>query len=119
MNRKKTGALLRTACRFGCLAAGAGAEQTAAATAYAEAVGLLFQVTDDLLDVTGESAVLGKPAGSDEARQKATWVGLLGLAGARRYAGVLAEEALAALAPYGDEAGYLRWLAEFILRREQ
>ncbi|MDR3314180.1 MAG: polyprenyl synthetase family protein [Oscillospiraceae bacterium] len=118
MNRKKTGALLEAACLLGCLAAGADAAQEAAAGRYADAIGLLFQLTDDILDVAGETAALGKPVGSDAANGKSTWVTLLGLEGARQLAKTLHAQATEALAGFGADADFLRWLAGYILARE-
>ena len=118
MNRKKTGALLKAACLLGCLAAGASPAMEAAANAYADAIGILFQLTDDILDVIGDAGALGKPVGSDAANDKSTWVTLLGLDEARRYADTLCTEAIGALAGFGEEADFLRWLAGYLLRRE-
>ena len=78
MISKKTGALLRAACAGGCLLAGASRERRTAAEQYADALGLAFQIRDDLLDVIGDSAALGKATGSDEAKQKSTFVSLYG-----------------------------------------
>ncbi len=118
MNRKKTGALLKAACLLGCLAANAPQEAAIAAEIYADAIGLLFQLTDDILDVTGDAVALGKPTGSDAANDKSTWVTLLGLEEARRYAEALYAQAMKALAGFGPEADFLRWLTGFLLRRE-
>ncbi|MDR1465847.1 MAG: polyprenyl synthetase family protein [Oscillospiraceae bacterium] len=119
LDRKKTGALLRAACQLGCLAAGADESAAGAADRYAEAIGLLFQVVDDILDVAGDSAATGKPTGSDEAKQKSTWVRFLGLAGARTYAAELASQADAALAGYGPAADFLRKMARWMETREK
>lgn len=98
----KTGALLCAAVHCGCIAAGASAIQTEQALAYAKKIGLAFQITDDILDVTGDSAVLGKTTGSDEKAQKVTFVSLLGLGAAQKKAQELftsAQQDLAGLFP--------------------
>ncbi|MCL2106259.1 MAG: polyprenyl synthetase family protein [Oscillospiraceae bacterium] len=118
MNSKKTGALLRAACLLGCLAARAATRHVAAAKRYAAALGLLFQVTDDILDVAGDSAALGKLVGSDAANNKSTWVTLLGLEGARGYAGELAARARDALIPFGPDAAFLLWMTEWLTNRK-
>ncbi|NIC41781.1 polyprenyl synthetase family protein [Aquabacterium sp. A08] len=101
MHRRKTGALLLASVRLGALAAGAAARQCEALDAYGRALGLAFQVVDDVLDVTADSATLGKTAGKDAAADKPTFVALLGLDGARAYADGLLAQALEAL----DRAG--------------
>lgn len=106
MNGKKTGALLSAACALGCLAAGADEAQTAAAAEYAAQLGLLFQITDDILDVTGNKDSLGKTTGKDEASGKCTWVTVLGLEKARAAAQQYAAAARGAIggAKAGDNA---------------
>ena len=101
MNRKKTGALLAAACRLGCLAAGANEAQSAAAAMYADALGLLFQLTDDLLD-------------ADEEPGKATWVSLLGLDGARTAAQEYIETAQRAVSLYAQEGHFLHALPQWL-----
>ena len=118
MHRMKTGALIRVSVRLGAatgrpLAAG----DLAALDAYAGAVGLAFQVVDDVLDVEGSTATLGKTAGKDAAQGKPTYVSLLGLAGAKARAAALAGEARAALAPFGADSRRLAEMAEGIVRR--
>ncbi len=100
IHRHKTGALLRCACRMGALCGGANAGQLDALTHYAEAVGLMFQVVDDLLDVTRTAEELGKAAGKDQAQGKLTYPGLLGVEASRGEVARLrtrAHEALATL----------------------
>ncbi|GIW71563.1 MAG: farnesyl-diphosphate synthase [Planctomycetota bacterium] len=99
IHRRKTAALIRAACTCGALAGGAPAHWQAAAAGYGEAVGLLFQVTDDLLDVTASTAELGKTAGKDARAGKLTYPALLGLEGTRARAAALAARATEALAP--------------------
>ncbi|MBE6818060.1 MAG: polyprenyl synthetase family protein [Ruminococcaceae bacterium] len=106
----KTGALIIAPCLLGVIAAGGSAEDKARAENYGAAIGLQFQIVDDILDVTGSTQELGKCVGSDTANSKSTYVSLLGLEQARQQAETLANEALAALAPYGEKA---RFLTEF------
>lgn len=119
IHRNKTGALFRAAVLAGALCSGAGKEQLAALEDFADNLGLLFQVVDDILDETGDSEKLGKEAGSDRKRGKATYVSLLGLEGARRQAEELATGAREALLTFGDEAGDLCRLVDFVLERER
>ena len=93
----KTGALIRVACRMGCIAAGATQEQMDAADAYGSYLGLAFQIVDDILDVTSTTEVLGKPVGSDVVEQKVTFVTLLGLEAAQQEAEALTQKAIAVL----------------------
>lgn len=119
MHARKTGALIRAAARMGCCAAGdANDPQTQAMDRYAEALGLAFQVWDDVLDVTGDLASLGKDPGSDLAANKATFVRLLGLDGARAEAQRLCDEALAALSCFDQRAEPLRSLAHYVIQRD-
>jgi farnesyl diphosphate synthase len=118
MHRMKTGALIRAAVRLGAACGRPLAEgQTAALDAFARAAGLAFQVVDDVLDVEGSSATLGKTAGKDAAHHKPTYVALLGLAEAKRHAVDLEAQAHAALAPFGNAARRLHEIAEWIARR--
>lgn len=111
----KTGALIRFAAIAGPLIAG---DAPDALGAYARALGLAFQIADDILDVTGDSAMTGKRTGKDAEAGKATFVSLLGLEPARDEAARLIAEAESALAPYGDAAASLRDLARFVIERE-
>lgn len=117
MHRHKTGALISASTRMGALAAGADNAQLNALAIYADAVGLAFQVQDDILDVIGDTEALGKQSGADAARNKPTYVSLLGLAGARDKLAQLHATALDALAPFGKRAQALRALADFIVAR--
>jgi farnesyl diphosphate synthase len=119
MHRMKTGALIRASIQLGA-ACGRPltAEETAALDAFARAAGLAFQVVDDVLDVEGTHAVLGKTAGKDAAQQKPTYVSLLGLAQAKRHAETLRQEACAALAPYRGAARRLIEIADWIVLRK-
>jgi farnesyl diphosphate synthase len=113
----KTGALVRAAVRLGAIAGGADPGLRAALDAYADALGLAFQIRDDLLDVEGDDAQLGKTAGKDLAQGKATYVSLAGAAAARERLGMLAASMEAALAPQGARAEALRALARFAIAR--
>ena len=114
----KTAALLTTAIRFGAMSANATTARLQALTAFGHALGLAFQVIDDILDVTQTSEKLGKSAGKDVAAQKATYPALLGLEGARNEARRLTAEAHAALQPFGRKADALRALADHLLQRD-
>jgi farnesyl diphosphate synthase len=87
--------------------------------AYGDALGLAFQIADDILDIEGSAAEVGKATGKDEARGKATFVSLLGLDGARSRANSLVQDACDALAPYGAEADTLREAARFVTSRRK
>ncbi len=115
----KTGALFRAAIRSGAILAGADSEQLAALTSYADKFGLAFQITDDILDVTGDEAVIGKPVGSDERNDKSTYVTLTSLDKARELAQKTVDEAVASLSPLGDKASFLRELVESLLKRKK
>ena len=118
MHRHKTGALIEASVRLGALASGR-AEETnlAALQQYAEAIGLAFQVQDDILDVESDTATLGKHQGADIARDKPTYPALLGMDAAKAYALELRDMALSALQPFGESAEPLRNLARFIVER--
>ena len=114
----KTGALIRVAVRSGAMLAGATMEQITALTCYGEKIGLAFQIADDILDITGTEAQLGKPIGSDEANEKSTYPALLGLDQSRTLAQETVQEAIAALEPFGNKADLFRQLALFIVERK-
>lgn len=115
----KTGALIKAACLLGCIAAGASAEQRAAAAGYAENIGLAFQIVDDILDVTSDTSVLGKPVGSDEHNNKSTYVSLLGLEESQKIAALLTENAVSSLAVFGGDAQFLTDLAYSLAARKK
>jgi len=115
----KTGALFRATIRSGALLAGADSKQLAALTEYADKFGLAFQITDDILDVVGDAAVIGKPVGSDERNEKSTYVTLTSLDEARNLARQTVDEALAALALFGNEAEFLREIVRMLMAREK
>ncbi|MDO5648384.1 polyprenyl synthetase family protein [Paracoccus sp. (in: a-proteobacteria)] len=111
----KTGALIRFAAVVGPLIAG---DDPTLLDRYADALGLAFQIADDILDVTGDEAVTGKRVGKDGAAGKATFVSLLGLNGARDAAQAQVQAGIAALHPYGEAADNLRVLARFVIDRD-
>ena len=118
MHRHKTGALIEASVQLGALASGrANADALEALRRYAEAVGLAFQVQDDILDVESDTATLGKTQGKDQAHDKPTYPALLGLDAAKAYALALRDQALAALEGFGDSAEPLRALARYIVER--
>ena len=118
MHRLKTGALLEGSVMMGATCAGAQATARAALQSYGAAVGLAFQVVDDILDVTADSVTLGKTAGKDAASDKPTHVSLLGLERAQQYASQLLEQAHAALADSGlPDVRALAALADMVVRR--
>ncbi|QSN63455.1 polyprenyl synthetase family protein [Caballeronia sp. M1242] len=118
MHRKKTGALLRASVRMGALAGDEpGADVLAALDQYAAAVGLAFQVVDDILDVTADSATLGKTAGKDAQHDKPTYVSIIGLDASRELAAQLGRDAHAAIQPFGARAQRLAELADLVVNR--
>ena len=119
MHRLKTGALLRASIMLGALCGKApDAGETAALDAYAAAVGLAFQVVDDVLDATADSTTLGKTPGKDAMDLKPTYVSILGLDESHALAQRLREDAYRALLPFGDNAQRLRELADLIVQRK-
>ena len=119
MHALKTGALIRAAVMLGALCGRPlSADERNALDRFAKRAGLLFQVVDDILDCTASTATLGKTAGKDEAADKPTYVALLGLDAARTYAEELRTEALSALSMFGERAGRLIQLADFICHRQ-
>ncbi|GAB2541898.1 polyprenyl synthetase family protein [Rhodanobacter koreensis] len=117
MHACKTGALIRASVQLGALLAGADVDTLAALDRYAHAVGLAFQVRDDILDVEGESAVIGKTAGKDAAADKPTFPSIIGLAASRARLAELIEIALTAIAPLGERASLLAELAHYSAHR--
>jgi geranylgeranyl diphosphate synthase type II len=117
IHRRKTGALILVSLRAGAILAGAGEAELAALTAYGTRIGLAFQITDDVLNVEGDPALLGKQTGSDAARGKATFPSLMGAEASRTHAGALVAEALEALSCFDDRAAPLRAIAGHILER--
>lgn len=119
LHRMKTGALIRAACRMGVLAAGGSDDVLSAATVYGEAVGLAFQIADDILDVTQSAAVMGKPTRADVAAGRPTFPALLGLEEARALAQRQVEEAVVAARSCEGADGPLQALARYAIDRER
>ncbi|MDE0058612.1 MAG: polyprenyl synthetase family protein, partial [Defluviicoccus sp.] len=117
LERMKTGALIAFGCEAGAVLGDAPAALRAMLRAYGYDVGLAFQIVDDLLDVTGEEAVLGKKVGKDAAAGKATFVAALGVEGARREARSLVDRAVARLDGFGPDADALRGFGDYVLQR--
>jgi len=118
MHRHKTGALIEASVQLGALASGhADADNLASLCQYARAIGLAFQVQDDILDVESDTATLGKHQGADIARDKPTYPALLGMDAAKAYALELRDQALHALRPFDTAAEPLRELARYIVER--
>jgi len=118
IHRAKTGALIRVSVVSGGVYAGATAQDVARLDRFGRKAGLAFQIVDDVLDMTVDSAHLGKTAGKDQATEKATWPAVFGLEQSRRDAASLIEEAFAALEPYGNRAAGLKSVARFLVERK-
>ena len=117
LQRLKTGALISFSCAAGAILGKAAEPSRSALSAYAHDLGLAFQIVDDLLDVEGSAAELGKTPGKDRSAGKATFVSILGLERARAQAGLLARQAAAHLEPFGPAADLLRQAANFVVER--
>jgi geranylgeranyl pyrophosphate synthase len=118
MHRQKTGAMIVASITMGALSTGNKTEQQLASLAsYGEAIGLAFQVQDDILDVTANTSILGKQQGADQAMNKPTYTSLLGLDGAREKATQLQKDALDALSDFDQHADQLRAIADYIVNR--
>ncbi len=117
MQRLKTGEMIAFSGEAGAILARTGASDRQALRMYAHDLGLAFQITDDLLDVTGESDDIGKTAGKDTVQGKATFVAMLGVDGAQKRARMLSDQAIAHLDVFGARADALRALAEYVLSR--
>ncbi len=114
---RKTGAMFLVSLELGALVAGATAEQQTALAEFGHRLGLVFQITDDLLDVRGTAAAMGKRVGKDSDHGKLTFPSVLGVEESLRRAGVLVDEACAVLAPFGTHAEGLHALAHYVLER--
>jgi geranylgeranyl diphosphate synthase type II len=117
IHRSKTAALIRASITAGALCAGAPDADVRRLRRFGETIGWAFQVTDDILDVTESSAALGKTAGKDIAQQKATYPAVFGLERSQQIAKELSDSAIAELDAYGEKAGRLRSIAEFLVQR--
>jgi geranylgeranyl diphosphate synthase type II len=119
LHRLKTGALIRASCRMGVIASSSSDDSLAAADAYGQAVGLAFQIADDILDVTGDSARMGKPTGADAAANRFTFPAVVGLAKSRALAEEQVRLALDATTKLEPTPGPLRALARYTLERTE
>jgi len=118
IHRAKTGALIRVCIVAGGLYAGATSEDITRLDLFGRRAGLAFQIVDDILDVTVDSAALGKTAGKDVATEKATWPAVFGLNKSKMDAAQLIDEAFAAVAPYGSRADGLKAIAQYLVERK-
>jgi geranylgeranyl diphosphate synthase type II len=118
IHRAKTGALIRVSVVTGGVYAGASVDDVARLDLFGRKAGLAFQIVDDVLDRTVDSAHLGKTAGKDQATEKATWPAVFGIEQSRRDAASLIEEGFAALAPYGSRADGLKSVARYLVERK-
>lgn len=119
LHAHKTGALIRGCLRMGGILASAGPEQLDALTGYGERIGLAFQIVDDILDLEGSLEALGKSAGSDLRKKKATFPALLGIEESRRWAHRLVAEAKQGLVIFGDRGIVLGAIADFVVMRRR
>ncbi|MCI9258120.1 polyprenyl synthetase family protein [Acutalibacter sp.] len=118
MDQGKTVALIDAACRMGCIAAGAGEAQLAAASRYAQGVGMAFQIRDDILDVLGDAETLGKNTGMDAARDKRNYVSLLGVETAQELVESYTGQAVDALGIFPQDQSFLAELAQALANRD-
>jgi len=119
IHRRKTGAMMRVSLRLGGMVAGGSEQQLTALDTYGQQLGLAFQIIDDLLDLNGDEASLGKRTGKDSERGKLTFPGLLGIDESRRLAEELIGKAIAALSPFGGKAAALEGLARYVIERDR
>ena len=119
IHSRKTAALISASLVSGAILGGGSPEQIRSLEEFGLKIGLAFQIIDDILDVEGETGELGKPAGSDQARGKATYPAVMGLEQSRIEAARLIEEAKKALAGFGPEADPVRAIAEYLLERKK
>ena len=119
MHLGKTGALFRASVRAGAILAHANDKQLASLTNYAENFGLVFQITDDILDVTGDQSTIGKPVGSDERNHKSTYVSLTSLEESKQLANQAVNDAIDAIKNFGSDADFLRDIVKYLLERKK
>jgi geranylgeranyl diphosphate synthase type II len=119
LHTHKTGSLIRACLRVGGIISSAGSEQMEALTRYGDRIGLAFQIVDDILDLEGSLEALGKRAGSDLRKKKATFPGLLGLEESRQRALSLVREAKHALGVFGDRGAALGAIADYVVARRR
>ncbi len=119
IHRHKTGALIHASVLAGAFAGGGKSDQTGALGQYGEKIGLAFQISDDILDIEGESSVMGKGSGSDDKKKKATYPALIGLQRSKETQAGLVAEAIETLRQFGDRAEPLRLIARYIIERKK
>ena len=119
MHNRKTGALIKSAVVAGGMCADASSDEIKALEKFADGIGLVFQIMDDILDCVGDETKLGKPIGSDDENEKITYANLLGIDNARKKAEELNAESTEALRIFGDKAEFLIALAQFLIEREK
>jgi geranylgeranyl diphosphate synthase type II len=118
IHERKTGELIRASVMSGAILAGCSSDELSALDRYGAAIGLAFQIADDILDVVGDVERIGKPVGSDARQEKATYPRILGLDESRRRAREESDRALAALTTFGESADPLRLIARYIIERD-
>lgn len=118
MDRKKTGAIIKSACEMGCIIAGASQNEIEKARQFGESIGLAFQIQDDILDVTADQDKLGKPVGSDKENEKSTYVSLLGLEKCRELVNELTQNAVESLEFFSGDSTTLKDLALSLANRD-
>lgn len=119
IHQNKTGALLKLCVRMGAILAGANDDKLSKLTAYADKIGLAFQIKDDILSEEGDEKVMGKPVGNDREMGKCTYVSQYGLDKSKEILHTLTSETIGLLNDFGDEADFLRNLATYIAEREK
>lgn len=115
----KTGKMITVSVSVGALSCGAGKDEISLLVEYADHIGLAFQVADDILNIEGDPEIMGKASGSDVLNDKLTFPSLIGLEASKKYAAELVEKACQALKEFGDNAGPLRGIAEYIINRDR
>lgn len=118
MDKKKTGAIIKSACEMGCIISGADDEKIKSAREFGENIGLAFQIQDDILDVTAEQQKLGKPVGSDTENKKSTYVSFLGLDECKKLVKELTDNAVKSLNDFEGDTSSLKKLAYSLVSRE-
>lgn len=118
MDKKKTGAIIKSACEMGCIISGADDEKIKSARKFGENIGLAFQIQDDILDITAEQQKLGKPVGSDTENKKSTYVSFLGLDECKRLVKELTDNAVKSLNSFEGDTSSLKELAYSLVNRE-
>ena len=120
MHQHKTGALISASVELGALSCNAlDEDHLNNVLRYADCIGLAFQIRDDILDIEGDTEVIGKPQGSDQEQNKPTYPNLLGIDGSKEAANKLHEQALQSLDIFDDKADVLRWIADYIVKRDK